>query len=216
MAVAVPVLGILPATATAQVGVGVNVCSIQVSEPMFPGRDYHLPVVGVINTGHSSGDYSLRVVHRYQQEALKPPGEWFVFEPDLFHLEPDQWKDVDIEVRIPPRAQPGNYFAFIEAYSIPQQGAGLSVGVAVAIKLNFTVKLRLCRPALMFNKWLKRPADPTGALVDSSVSLTGQDALVSLSTIKGDDIEKAPVPVPPITRRPGVSGANICGGDYIW
>ena len=206
-------------SAEAQVGVGVNVGRIQVDQPLFGGRTYQLPPVGVVNTGHVAGEYSLRVVHLYDQEELRPAPDWFSFEPDRFYLEPGITKDVEINLRIPASAQPGDYFTFIEAYRLASDKdghGGLALQVAAATKLTFTVKARRCGTALMSNKWLKWPASPSGAPVDSSVSLWGQDALGVLSSIRGDDSDMVAPGQPVQSQRPGVSGANKCGGDYPW
>ncbi|KKK50698.1 hypothetical protein LCGC14_3122420 [marine sediment metagenome] len=134
-------LALLPMSADAQegVGVGVNVGSIEVDEPLLSGDSYRLPPVGVVNTGHVTADYSLHVTYREAQPELRPPEDWFDFDPDRFPLEPDQVQSVQVRVSIPGSAEPGAYFAFLEASPI-SEGEGVTVGVAAAVKLSFTVE----------------------------------------------------------------------------
>ncbi len=134
-------VALLPMSAIAQegVGVGVNVGSIEVDEPLLSGDSYLLPPVGVVNTGHVTTDYTLRVTYRETQPALRPPEDWFEFDPDRFPLEPDQVQSVQVRVSIPGSAEPGDYFAFLEASPIIE-GEGVTVGVAAAVKLSFTVE----------------------------------------------------------------------------
>ena len=131
----------LPMSAAAQegVGVGVNVGSIEVDEPLLSGDTYRLPPVGVVNTGHVTADYSLHVTYREAQPELRPPEDWFDFDPDRFLLEPDQVQSVQVSVSIPGSADPGDYFAFLEASPVVE-GGGVTVGVAAAVKLSFTVE----------------------------------------------------------------------------
>ena len=87
-----------PGTALAQAGVGVNVGKIQVDETISPGGSYTLPSIGVINTGHDSSEYGLRITYRSEQEELKPPEDWFSFNPDRFRLEANKAQNVDINL----------------------------------------------------------------------------------------------------------------------
>ena len=135
-------LGGLSGSAFAQEGVGVNVGKIEVDEPVAPGGTYHMPPVGVINTGHDPSDYSLRIIYQHEQEEEEPPEEWFTFHPDRFRLEPGQLENVRITLRLPLTARPGDYFAFVEAFSVrdaDQQG-GVALSVAAATRLSFTVE----------------------------------------------------------------------------
>ena len=135
------ILLLSPGTASAQVGVGVNVGKIQVDETVSPGGTYTLPSIGVVNTGHDPSEYSLRITYQFEQEALEPPEDWFSFKPDSFRLEPNQTQSVEIRLKLPLTARPGDYFAFIEAYPISTGGGGgVTIGIAAATKLNFTVK----------------------------------------------------------------------------
>ena len=134
-------------TVEAQTGVGINVGIIRVDQGLAPGGGYHLPHVGVINTGHVPGDYGIRIIHRHQQQALRPPQEWFSFEPDRFNLEPGLSQNVEIGLTLPDNARPGDYFAFIEAYRVvseDEKHGGLAIQLAAATKLYFTVVSPKC------------------------------------------------------------------------
>ena len=137
-------LGVLSGTALAQegAGVGVNVGSIQVDEPLSPGGTYRIPPVGVINTGHVASSYSVRITYRFEQEQLEPPEDWFTFSPSEFRLEPADLETVRISVNLPITARPGDYFAFVEAFPVreTEQERGVSLSVAAATRLTFTVE----------------------------------------------------------------------------
>ena len=129
-----------PGTVWAQGGVGVNVGSIQVDEDLAPGATYHLPSVGVINTGHDASDYSVRISHLADQEQLAPFENWFSFSPAVFPLEPGETQTVGIQLDIPITARPGDYFALVEAFPVITDQPGVVIGVAAATKLSFTVR----------------------------------------------------------------------------
>ncbi len=133
-------IGLVPGTVWAQGGVGVNVGSIQVDEDLAPGATYHLPSIGVINTGHDASDYSVRISHLADQEQLPPPEDWFSFSPAVFPLEPGETQTVGIRLDIPITARPGDYFALVEAFPVVSDQAGVVIGVAAATKLSFTVR----------------------------------------------------------------------------
>ena len=132
--------GFAPGIVWAQGGVGVNVGSIQVDEDLAPGATYHLPSIGVINTGHDANDYSVRIGQLADQEELPPPEDWFSFSPAVFPLEPGETQTVGIRLEIPITARPGDYFALVEAFPVISDQAGVVIGVAAATKLSFTVR----------------------------------------------------------------------------
>ena len=125
--------------AWAQIGVGVNVGKIEVDQPLMPGGIYHLPIVGVINTGHEAGDYEVEITYMYEQKELKPAAEWFGFEPLSFPLAPGASQAVATTLTIPVNARPGDYFALIEAHPLVKS-SGVAIGVAAATKLYFSVR----------------------------------------------------------------------------
>ncbi len=143
--------GLVPGTVWAQAGVGVNVGKIQVDEDLAPGGTYHLPSVGVINTGHDASDYSVSISYLADQEQLRPPEEWFSFSPAVFFLEPGETQTVAMRLDIPITARPGDYFALVQASPVVADAPGVVIGVAAATKLSFTV--RASNPFLASALW---------------------------------------------------------------
>jgi hypothetical protein len=127
------------AVAHAGSGVGVNVAKIEVSDLLRPGGGYTLPPVGVINTGDQPGDYEVYVTYLHDQPERRPSQTWFEFQPQRFFLEPNQTERVAISLELPSGVTPGDYFAFIEARPVAEAD-GVSIGVAAATQLTFTVE----------------------------------------------------------------------------
>lgn len=132
---------ILPGVAAAKIGVGVGSGKIQVDQDLKAGLIYTLPAITIINTGDEASDYGVGLQYRETQSEIKPPKDWFNFEPDTFHLEAGQTQVVQIKLTLPVSgAEPGNYFAFLQGRPVSTAQAGnTSVGVAAAAKLYFTV-----------------------------------------------------------------------------
>jgi hypothetical protein len=127
------------ATTQAGPGVGVNLGRIEISDRLAPGGSYNLPVLGVLNTGSDPGDYEVVITYIGNQAEKRPPDSWFGFQPQRFRLEPKQMEGVKIRLTLPTGADPGNYFALIEAHPVAE-GEGVQIGVAAATRLSFTVK----------------------------------------------------------------------------
>jgi hypothetical protein len=140
----------IASTARADVGVGVSLGRIEIDDELSPGGRYRLPTLSVVNTGDESGDYEVVVSYAHDQNEKRPPEGWFEFQPQRFFLKPGGSQAVAISVTLPTGAGPGDYFAFIEVHSIPAR-EGVTVGVAAATKLSFTVK-----PSNVFSAWLLR------------------------------------------------------------
>lgn len=121
-------------------GVGVGVGKIQVDQQLRPGMIYQLPIITVLNTGDESSSYSVRITHRSNQEQLVPPAEWFSFSPQTFRLEPGEVQSVQATLSIPLKAEPGNYFNFLEGFPVIENNSGATnIGIAAATKLYFTI-----------------------------------------------------------------------------
>lgn len=131
---------IFPAIVFARLGVGVGIGNITVDKILRAGQIYHLPSLPVINTGDQISDYELDITYHSKQEQLSPPKEWFRFEPELFTLEPGKSRLVDINLVMPMKAEPGDYFAYVEARPVLDQKKGTTIGIAAAAKLYFTVE----------------------------------------------------------------------------
>lgn len=123
----------------AGVGVGVNLGKIKIDNALIPGGVYNLPSIGVINTGDEASDYELAVTFLQDQPELKPVPEWFSFTPSQFRLEPGESQPVAVQLTLPVKTSPGDYFAFLEAHPVVIAGPGTTIGVAAATKVNFTV-----------------------------------------------------------------------------
>lgn len=130
---------LFPQTVAAKVGVGVGLGKIQIDEKLSPGGIYKFPTLPVLNTGDESLDYEVEVTYLSDQPELQPPGEWFTFTPQRFPLSAGQSQNVEVSLTLPVDARVGNYFAFLEAHPVAR-GEGVTIGVAAATKLNFTVK----------------------------------------------------------------------------
>ena len=125
--------------AFAKVGVGVGLGKVQIDEALSPGGIYNLPSLPVLNTGDEDMEYEVEVTYLSEQEEMQPAGEWFNFSPQRFPLTAGSSQAVDIVLTLPVDARPGDYFAFLEAHPVAR-GEGVTIGVAAATKLNFTVK----------------------------------------------------------------------------
>ena len=124
---------LFPQTAFAKIGVGVGLGKVQIDEELSPGGIYKLPTLPVLNTGDQDGDYEVTVTY------LQPPVEWFTFGPQKFPLSAGGSQNVEVSLTLPVDARPGDYFAFLEAHPVAK-AEGVTIGVAAATKLNFTVK----------------------------------------------------------------------------
>lgn len=125
--------------AVAKIGVGVGLGKIQIDEPLSPGGIYKLPSLPVLNTGDEAGDYEVAVTYQHEQAPLRPEEAWFSFNPKAFHLEADGSQKVDVSLNLPVKVKPGDYFAYLEAHPTAKK-EGVTIGVAAATKLYFTVK----------------------------------------------------------------------------
>lgn len=125
--------------AVAKVGVGVGLGKIQIDEELFPGGIYNLPSLPVLNTGDEDGEYQVEVTYLTDQKEMRPASEWFSFSPQSFSLAAGESQIVDVSLTLPVDARPGDYFAFLEAHPVAKD-EGVTIGVAAATKLNFTVK----------------------------------------------------------------------------
>jgi hypothetical protein len=135
---AISFLAIPTTSAFASVGVGVGTGKISVDEPMRAGGIYTLPAITVFNTGSEEATYSMYVTLNEKQRQLKPNPAWFSFSPNKFTLKPKQSQRVVPTFKPPVVANPGDYFAYLEARpsKTVKQGSAV-IGVAAATKLDF-------------------------------------------------------------------------------
>lgn len=132
---------ILPLAIFARIGAGIGTGKIIIEEPLKAGQIHNLPPLVIFNTGDEPSTYSIGVEYHRDQPELKPALEWFRFEPSSFNLEPGEVQKVTVELTLPLKTEPGDYFAYLEgqATSKKQIAGGVIVGVAAAAKLYFTV-----------------------------------------------------------------------------
>jgi hypothetical protein len=129
--------------------VSIDVGSIAVREQLVPGGEYRLPTFGVRNPGTESTAYVLTVSYVDGQEGLRPPAEWFTFEPATLTLGVGESRAVETKLRIPADAEPGDYAALIGPQIAPD-GSGPRVGAAAAARLTFTIQ-----PSSALDAWLR-------------------------------------------------------------
>ncbi len=127
-----------PATAVADLGVGISLGEIVIEEKLNRGGRHRLPSVTVSNTGTEPSRYEVVITFIQDQEELKPEPDWFRFDPQAFDLDPGESQAVSIGLDIGNGAESGDYFALIEAHPI-QADSGVTVGVAAATKLSVHV-----------------------------------------------------------------------------
>ena len=128
------VLSSLPSSADS--GVAITVGSIQVDKELKPGSRYSLPSFNVLNIGDQRQEYELGLVSSGDLEVKLPSAKWMEFEPRTFTLNAGESQSVNVKVRLPRRAQPGDYSALLEARMVNDDG-GVHGGVATV--LDFTV-----------------------------------------------------------------------------
>ncbi len=124
-----------------EVGVGVGLGKVHVSQPLSPGGIYHLPDLPVVNTGEVAGTYQVQANLNPKGTATRSLGEgWFEFQPDTFPLEPDQSQLVKVTLTLPLTVPDGDYLAYLEASTVQNPEKGIAIGPAAATKLYFRVK----------------------------------------------------------------------------
>ena len=124
----------------AKIGVGVGLGKIQVDEPLLPGGIYQLPSIPVLNTGDEEIVYEMDVTFQHEQPELRPEKDWIKFKPQTFTLPAGGSQTVAVELGLPLKITPGNYFAYLEAHPVAAGQVGVTIGVAAATKTYFTVK----------------------------------------------------------------------------
>lgn len=128
--------------AFAKVGVGVGAGEIHITEPIHPGGIYTLPELRIFNTGDETTTYKMDIAYHQDHPEHRPASSWFTFDPLTFTLDGGNSQEIKVGMTVPVKAEPGDYFAFIESGPVTAtaSSSGTSVGVAVATKLFFTVE----------------------------------------------------------------------------
>ena len=123
--------------ADADAGIGITMGKIQVDEELKPGGRYALPAVGVINTGDRQQQYRVLISYLEEGGTLRPPQRWVELDPSRFVLDAGKTQTVGVTITLPAGAEPGHYFALIEAQMVNEGDQSLQAGVAT--KLTFSV-----------------------------------------------------------------------------
>jgi hypothetical protein len=129
---------VMPATsALAAQGVSVDLGRVQVDDRLRPGERYRLPTIGVTNPGDEAGSYRVVIGARDGQRAA--PDTWFRLEPASFDLAPGETQAVEVELVLPPDADPDRYEQLISAQLAVGDSGAAAVGAAAASILTFEV-----------------------------------------------------------------------------
>ena len=124
----------------ATIGVGVGTGKIRPDSPLLPGLTYNMPAVAVFNSGDTEGDYEMTVQFNETQPERKPPAEWITFSPQQFKLKPGGSQEVKVTVQPTSSAEPGIYFAYLEARPAKADtSTATSIKIAAATKFTFEV-----------------------------------------------------------------------------
>jgi hypothetical protein len=156
-------------SSSADVGVGVSLGRIEITDQLVAGRDYRLPALGVLNTGDEPGTYEVAITYRADQQQRRPSEKWFDLEPQRFHLEAGTSQNVEVRLVLPDGTDPGDYFAYLEARPV-NAGSGVRVGVAAATRVTFTVKPSSWWQAqqIKINRWLDE-SEPWSYIIPGSL-----------------------------------------------
>jgi hypothetical protein len=128
------------ATAFASVGVGTDMRSIEVTQPLLAGGTYQIHPFTIINTGSQDSGFGI-LVSATSKPGLKVPPSWLSFKPSTFYLSPKQGIDVAPTLHVPADATPGTYQVLM--LGVPKLPGDLTPGghvnVGVGPRLVFTV-----------------------------------------------------------------------------
>ncbi len=139
-------------TLASKSGVGVHAGDITVREPLKPGQYNDLPGMTVINTGDIASYYHVIFEEAPLDEGLlSPKAEWFTFSPKVIYLEPGESDRVNIQLNLPiSGVRTGDYYGYLVASATREpedsksdsesDGTGVSIGVAAAKKLYFSIE----------------------------------------------------------------------------
>ena len=131
---------VFPFSVYARLGVGVATGKIVVDDKLKPGMIYNLPTLTVLNTGDEEAEYEVGISYHEDQSELRPKKEWFEFSPQKFFLKPGEGQKIEVKLNLPIKAEPGDYFAYLEGRPLKKSESGqTSIGIAAATKLYFTV-----------------------------------------------------------------------------
>lgn len=127
-------------SAFASIGVGTDMRSIDVTQPLVAGGTYPIHPFTIINTGTNSSGFGILVSRTSKPGNVVPPS-WLAFEPSAFYLAPKQGIDVGTTLHVALDAEPGTYHVLL--LGVPKAAGDLAPGghmnVGVGPQLTFTV-----------------------------------------------------------------------------
>jgi hypothetical protein len=128
------------APALASIGVGTDMRSIDVTQPLVAGGTYRIHSFTIINTGSEDSGFGI-LVSPTAKAGKTVPASWLAFQPSAFYLSPKRGLDVGASLHIPLDAAAGTYRVLL--LGVPKLAGDLSPGghmnVGVGPRLTFTV-----------------------------------------------------------------------------
>ncbi len=125
----------------AGLGGSIEPARIDSKRPLVAGGEFELPSLKVTNDGEEGVTFYMSVVAIKERHA---PPAWFAITPVSFSLDPGSTQEVEVILRIPTSANPGDYCAGIQAFagSLPKDGnfGDNDFNVALISILQFTVE----------------------------------------------------------------------------
>jgi hypothetical protein len=126
--------------AFASIGVGTDMRSIDVTQPLTAGGTYPIHPFTIINTGTDSSGFGILVSRTSKAGKVVPPS-WLSFDPSAFYLSPKQGINVGTTLHVALDAEPGTYHVLL--LGVPKAAGDLAPGghlnVGVGPQLTFTV-----------------------------------------------------------------------------
>lgn len=134
------VLGPRLPVASASIGVGTGVRSIEVTQPFVAGGTYRIHPFTIVNTGSEASGFGI-LVSPSTHAGMRVPPSWLSFQPQTFYLYPKQGLDVEPSLQISLDATPGLYQ--IRLLGVPKMASDLTPGghvnIGVGPRLTFSV-----------------------------------------------------------------------------
>lgn len=126
-----------PRPATADVGVALDVGTIDVTGPLDPGADVELPPLEVRNPGSEASTYRLDVVTTIDRPGRPIKRSWLVIPKEQRHLRPGTATSFDLALQLPDDIEPGRYEGVIAAELVDEGGL---TGAAAGATVRFEVR----------------------------------------------------------------------------
>jgi hypothetical protein len=129
-----------PVAAQASIGVGVQAGPVRLAGAAHPGGTYSLPPVYVVNTGTEAESVAIRVERLSRGTGRTVPASWIRVSALPSRLGHGQSARIPLDLVVPARARPGQYFSdVVVTGSAALTAGGANLGVAAATDLEFRV-----------------------------------------------------------------------------